>query len=641
MGGTSKEKPLDSRARELFLEWLGQDLEFIQFVFLLLKRACGIRNIDLVWTQGEPTGRLANRHLTLSEALQAPVLSSLVGLEEGSPDPAYCRLINDCGRKESITCAISDKAAEERVRRSGRSEAYECRFGLVDIAVPVLCNGKQVAVLYAGQVHRRPPTKESFVQIAERVAGLDHIDLAALEKAYYAVPVVDEGEIRRTTQLLEVFARYLGNSWARLEELVQAHRRKARESELAARELAYVALEGAGSDWGVTKELALQAGFTSEPDRVLVVRPVVENGRDAARAFSELGWASVIRTVEEVCEEYGNAAAVYMRCKGILVLLGESRAAGLRSDSEALRLARRIHERIGDRHHLEVRVGVGGAVEDRRSLRRSYQEACMALAASSQGVAYHQPVNGSGETLAALSEEICRMVAARQFDDARLAIAGLPVRVDQRFGDDVARQRSFFTWALSGMAAAAHKLGVDAATLSLLRRQAAAEFDAAAAPFEVQTAYLEAANEVLDEVHRLENGRAASIAERARRAVDHSIEHGPRTISIREVAASLGISASHLSRTFRKVTGTTFERYVTEKRMELAKRLLLDPRNNVTQVAERCGFSDPSYFARVFRKVTGLSPREYCRDPGRAPAQRLAREAFARRVERTRPGARR
>jgi AraC-like DNA-binding protein len=76
-----------------------------------------------------------------------------------------------------------------------------------------------------------------------------------------------------------------------------------------------------------------------------------------------------------------------------------------------------------------------------------------------------------------------------------------------------------------------------------------------------------------------------------------------------------GVSVSYLSRTFRRVTGETFEHYVMRKRVELAQRFLLEPSNNIAAVADRCGFSDASYFARVFRKITGCSPREYCDNP--------------------------
>lgn len=77
----------------------------------------------------------------------------------------------------------------------------------------------------------------------------------------------------------------------------------------------------------------------------------------------------------------------------------------------------------------------------------------------------------------------------------------------------------------------------------------------------------------------------------------------------------IGVSAGHLSRTFRRVSGLTFERYLMEKRVERAQRLLLDPVSRVSDVAERCDFCNPAYFARVFRKLSGCSPTEYSKNP--------------------------
>jgi len=75
-----------------------------------------------------------------------------------------------------------------------------------------------------------------------------------------------------------------------------------------------------------------------------------------------------------------------------------------------------------------------------------------------------------------------------------------------------------------------------------------------------------------------------------------------------------------MSRTFKRETGRTFEHYLAEKRVEYARRLLLDPLNNVSDVAHKCGFVDASYFARVFRKFAGCSPSEYCQAPMKASA---------------------
>jgi AraC-like DNA-binding protein len=59
----------------------------------------------------------------------------------------------------------------------------------------------------------------------------------------------------------------------------------------------------------------------------------------------------------------------------------------------------------------------------------------------------------------------------------------------------------------------------------------------------------------------------------------------------------------------------TLEEYLIRQRVELAKRMLLDPRLNVAEVAERCGFCNPAYFASVFRKYVHCTPREFARQP--------------------------
>ena len=57
--------------------------------------------------------------------------------------------------------------------------------------------------------------------------------------------------------------------------------------------------------------------------------------------------------------------------------------------------------------------------------------------------------------------------------------------------------------------------------------------------------------------------------------------------------------------------GQSFTAYLTEYRIEEAKKLLLQPTVNVKTVGERVGYSDPTYFARVFRRNMGVSPTEY------------------------------
>lgn len=82
-------------------------------------------------------------------------------------------------------------------------------------------------------------------------------------------------------------------------------------------------------------------------------------------------------------------------------------------------------------------------------------------------------------------------------------------------------------------------------------------------------------------------------------------------ISVDSIAEVLGISGSHLSRTFKKETDYTILSYITEYRIEKAKLLLSNHRNKVYEVSSLVGYRDNTYFSSIFKKTTGISPSEY------------------------------
>lgn len=78
-----------------------------------------------------------------------------------------------------------------------------------------------------------------------------------------------------------------------------------------------------------------------------------------------------------------------------------------------------------------------------------------------------------------------------------------------------------------------------------------------------------------------------------------------------EMARAAGLSRFHFLRRFKRATGTTPWRYLTELRLARAKNLLIDPACSVAGAARAAGFADPAYFSRLFHRRTGISPREY------------------------------
>jgi len=95
------------------------------------------------------------------------------------------------------------------------------------------------------------------------------------------------------------------------------------------------------------------------------------------------------------------------------------------------------------------------------------------------------------------------------------------------------------------------------------------------------------------------------------RARSYMVAHLNEGAGLERMAAELRVSASHLSRKFRQVTGCTFMEYGTRLRIDRAKTLLSIGLYSVKEVASLLGFVDQAYFARVFRRLEGRSPTDF------------------------------
>ena len=85
---------------------------------------------------------------------------------------------------------------------------------------------------------------------------------------------------------------------------------------------------------------------------------------------------------------------------------------------------------------------------------------------------------------------------------------------------------------------------------------------------------------------------------------------GPLTLD--GIAAHFYISRSAVSKLFREEMDTSFHRFLTQRRLILAKQLIGEG-EGMERVSELCGFSDYSVFYKAFKKEYGLSPREFAK----------------------------
>lgn len=104
-----------------------------------------------------------------------------------------------------------------------------------------------------------------------------------------------------------------------------------------------------------------------------------------------------------------------------------------------------------------------------------------------------------------------------------------------------------------------------------------------------------------------ENADSPTIA----RAKQYLNAHLEERISLDEVSSHVGVSPFYFCKIFKQATGMTLTEYINRRRVERAKRKLLNPHARVTEVAFDVGYQSLSQFNRSFLRYVGESPTRY------------------------------
>jgi len=94
-------------------------------------------------------------------------------------------------------------------------------------------------------------------------------------------------------------------------------------------------------------------------------------------------------------------------------------------------------------------------------------------------------------------------------------------------------------------------------------------------------------------------------------AIEFMQYHYHQPLTLADVAKAAHLSVSRLAHLFREQMGVTIVDYLTNIRINHAKRMLLTTENNCTRICYEVGYNNQSYFTRVFKQITGMTPREF------------------------------
>lgn len=96
-------------------------------------------------------------------------------------------------------------------------------------------------------------------------------------------------------------------------------------------------------------------------------------------------------------------------------------------------------------------------------------------------------------------------------------------------------------------------------------------------------------------------------------AIQYINDHLESHITLKLVAEMVHLNASYFSVLFKEQTSLTFSEYLTRKRMELAKTLLLSSSLPIDEISQKVGYRTSKYFIKIFKDYEGVTPSKYRR----------------------------
>ena len=88
-------------------------------------------------------------------------------------------------------------------------------------------------------------------------------------------------------------------------------------------------------------------------------------------------------------------------------------------------------------------------------------------------------------------------------------------------------------------------------------------------------------------------------------------ENYEKPIGLADAAEYIRLSENHLSTLFKEVTGINFLQYLNGYRLNMAIDMMKEGGVNSSEIAPKCGFQNPGYFAKIFKRYFGMTPTQF------------------------------
>lgn len=112
-------------------------------------------------------------------------------------------------------------------------------------------------------------------------------------------------------------------------------------------------------------------------------------------------------------------------------------------------------------------------------------------------------------------------------------------------------------------------------------------------------------------VKAIRTNRKTRKSDTVKEAISYIQNNYIEDITLEDVADYVGVTPQHFSKVFKEETGYNYIEWVSNLRIDMAKRYLSAGEKNIKEICYMVGYKDPNYFSRIFKKIVGKTPTEY------------------------------
>jgi two-component system, response regulator YesN len=102
-----------------------------------------------------------------------------------------------------------------------------------------------------------------------------------------------------------------------------------------------------------------------------------------------------------------------------------------------------------------------------------------------------------------------------------------------------------------------------------------------------------------------------STKDTIRKAISYIDEHLNEEFTLKDIAARVHLNPSYFSVLFKEQVNLNFSEYVTRRRIQRAKELVISTTLPINEIAEEVGYKTAKYFIKIFKEIEGMTPSAY------------------------------